>query len=132
MSFFYNIDLVFYISLSPDFAKNFFMLVKEEVEEKEIEVKVKEEKEKVMPCSTGASTGGQTLFTPRSSQPTEVKPTPKPFLQCPDTPPFTHLSSPFYTHNNTSPTTYIPTHSTFHNLHHTTPLPSSFLHLAAA
>ena len=99
------------------------MLVKEEVEEKELEVKVKEEKEKVMPCSAGASTGGQTLFTPRSSQPTEVKPTPKPFLRCPDTPPFPHLSSPFYTHNNTSPTTYIshPQHFSQSTSPYTTP-----------
>ena len=79
--------------------------VKEELIKEEVEVKVKEEK--VMPCSAGASTGGQTLFTPRSNQPDEVKPSPKPFLQRPDTPPFPHLSSPFYTHNNTSPTTYI-------------------------
>ena len=83
------------------------MLVKEEVVEKELEVKVEEEKEEVMPCSAGASTGGQTLFTPRSNQPEEARPTPKPFLQCPDTPPFPNFSSPFYTHNNTSPTTYI-------------------------
>ena len=76
------------------------MLIKQEVEEKELEVKVEEEK--VMPCSAGASTGGQTLSTPRSNQPEEVKPTPKPFLQCPDTPPFPNLSTPFYTHNNTA------------------------------
>ena len=82
-------------------------LIKKEVEEKEHEVKVKEEKEKVMPCSAGASTGGQTLSTPRSNQPEEVKPTPEPALQCPNTPPFPNLSSPFYTHTNTSPITYI-------------------------
>ena len=81
------------------------MLVKEEVEERELEVNVK--KEKVMPCSAGASTGGQTLSTPRSNQPEEVNSTPKPALQCPHTPPFPNFSSPFYTHNNTLPTTYI-------------------------
>ena len=81
------------------------MLIKQEVEEKE--VKVEEEKEKVMPCSVGASTGGQTRSTPRSNQPEVVKPTPNPFLQSPPIPPFPNLSSPFYTHNNTSPTTYI-------------------------
>ena len=98
------------------------MLIKEEVEE-ELEVNVEEKKEKVMPCSAGASTGGQTLFTPRSNQPNEVKPTPKPFLQCPDTPPFPHLSSPFYTHNNTLPTTYIshPQHFSQSTPPHTTP-----------
>ena len=82
-------------------------MIKKDVEEKEHEVKVKEEKEKVMPCSAGASTGGQTLSTPRSNQPEEVKPTPEPTLQCPNTPPFANLSSPFYTHTNTSPITYI-------------------------
>ena len=81
------------------------MLIKQEVEEKE--VKVEEEKEKVMPCSAGASTGGQTLSTPRSNQPEEVNSTPKPALQCPHTPPFHNFSSPFYAHNNTLPTTYI-------------------------
>ena len=83
------------------------MLLKEEVEEKESEVKVKEEKEKVMPCSAGASTGGQTLFTPRSNHPEEVNPTPKPALQCRHTSPFPNFFSPFYTLNNPSPTTYI-------------------------
>ena len=83
------------------------MLIKQEVEEKELEVKVEEEKEKVMPCSAGASTGGQTLSTPRSNQPEEVKPTPQPFPQCSSTPPFPNLSSPFYTYKHTSPLTYI-------------------------
>ena len=78
----------------------------------------------VMPCSAGASTGGQTFSTPRSNQPNEVKPTPKPFLQCPDTPRFPHRSSPFYTHNNTSPTTYIsqPQHFSQSTSPFTTPL----------
>ena len=106
--------------------------VKEELIKEEVEVKVKEEK--VMPCSAGASTGGQTLFTPRSNQPEKVNQTPTPALQCPDTPPFSNFSSPFYTHNNTSPTTYIshPQHFSQSTLHHPTPRPSSFLHLAAA
>ena len=81
------------------------MLIKQEVEQKE--VKVEEEKEEVIPCSVGASTGGQTLSTPRSNQPEEVKPTPEPFLQSPATPPFPNLSSPFYTHKHTLPITYI-------------------------
>ena len=97
------------------------MLVKEEVVEKELEVKVEEEKEEVMPCSAGASTGGQTLFTPRSNQPEEARPTPKPFLQCPDTPPFPNFSSPFYTHNNTSPSTYISHPQHFSQSPYTTP-----------
>ena len=78
--------------------------IKQEVEEKVLEVKVKEEKEMVMPCSAEASTGGQTFSTPRSNQSEEVKPTPKPFLQCPDTPPFPNFSSPLHTH---TPITYI-------------------------
>ena len=75
-----------------------------------------------MPCSAGASTGGQTLSTPRSNQPEEVKPTPQPFLQCPDTPPFPNLSTPFYTHN-TTPITYIshPQHSAQLSSPYTTP-----------
>ena len=95
------------------------MLIKQEVEEKELEVKVEEEKEKVMPCSAGASTGGQTLSTPRSNQPEEVKPTPQPFPQCPSTPPFPHL---FFTHN-TTPITYIshPQHSAQLSSPYTTP-----------
>ena len=98
------------------------MLIKQEVEEKELEVKVEEEKEKVMPCSAGASTGGQTLSTPRSNQPEEVKPTPQPFPQCSSTPPFPHLSSPFFTHN-TTPITYIshPQHSAQLSSPYTTP-----------
>ena len=105
------------------------MLVKEEVVEKELEVKVEEKKEKVMPCSAGASTGGQTLFTPRSNQPEEARPTPKPFLQCPDTPPFPNFSSPLHTH---TPITYISHPQHYSQSSSPTPLPSSFLHLAAA
>ena len=99
------------------------VLIKQEVEEKELEVKVEEEKEKVMPCSAGASTGGQTLSTPRSNQSEEVKPTPEPFLQCSNTPPFPNLSSPFFTHNNTSPITYIshPQHFSQFTSPYTTP-----------
>ena len=95
-------------------------LIKQEVEEKVLEVKVKEEKEKVMPCSAGASTGGQTLFTPRSNQSEEARPTPKPFLQCPVTPPFPNFSSPLHTH---TPITYIshPQHYSQSSSPYTTP-----------
>ena len=99
-------------------------LKKEVEEEEEVKVKVEEEKEEAMHFSAGASTGGQTLSTPRSNQPEEVKPTPKPFLQCPDTPPFPNLSTtPFYTHNNTTPITYIshPQHFSQFTSPYTTP-----------
>ena len=47
-------------------------LIKQKVEERELEVKVEEE---VMPCSAGASTGVQTLSTLRSKQAEEEKTT---------------------------------------------------------
>ena len=78
--------------------------LKQEVEEEK--VKVEEEKEEAMQFSAGASTGGQTLSTPRSSQAEEAKPTPQPFPQCPGTPPFPNITCPFCTHN-VSPITYI-------------------------
>ena len=86
------------------------MLIKEEMEEKELEVKVKEEKGKVMPCIAGSSTGGQTLFTSRSNQPERVNPTPKPALQCPDTPPPLHqfIGTILHTQQH-SPPTFPPT-----------------------
>ena len=80
--------------------------LKREVEEEEVKVKVEEVKEEVKHFSAGASTGGQTLSTPRSSQAEEAKPTPQTFPQCPGTPPFPNLTSPFCTHN-ASPITYI-------------------------
>ena len=80
--------------------------LKQEVEEEEIKVKVEKEKEEEMQFSAGASTGGQTLSTSRSSQAEEAKPTPQPFAQCPGTPPFTNITSPFCTHD-VSPITYI-------------------------
>ena len=93
--------------------------IKQEVEEKVQEVKVKEEK--VMPCGEGASTGGQPVSTPRSNQSEEVKPAPKPFLQYPDTPSFPNFSSqPLYTH---MPITYIshPQHFSHFTPPYTTP-----------
>ena len=80
--------------------------LKQQVEEEEVKVKVEEEKEEAMHFSVGASTGGQTLSTPRSSQAEEAKSSPQPFPQFPGTPPFPNLTSPFCTHN-ASPITYI-------------------------
>ena len=50
--------------------------VKVEEDKEEVKVKVEEEKEEAMHLSAGASTGGPTLSTPRSSQAEEAMPTP--------------------------------------------------------
>ena len=76
------------------------MLLKEEkvdvvVEEEKMEVEETREKESCQ--SVGASTGGSTHFTPRSTHADVILPTPQPF---PCFQPFPNLFTPFFTPPN--------------------------------
>ena len=94
------------------------MLIKQEAEQKEVKV------EEVIPYSAGASTGGQTLSTPRGHQPEEIKPTQKPFLQSPATLPSPIAPGPTILHTQTQsanhlhipPTVYFRVFITLHHL----------------